>query len=136
MYFDNPSTSDRTLKALLAREDVQAVIVVLPINNQPAIIRQCIKAGKHVLSEKPIARDVKEALELIKWYEGYSSPNKPIWGVAENWRYLEAHVKAVEVLKDMRLAGGKMVTFRSDAYTYMSKKNEYYHTEWYIPDYY
>ncbi|KAF2103695.1 NAD(P)-binding protein [Rhizodiscina lignyota] len=130
VYFDNPPTSDRTLKTLLSRSDIQAVIVVLPINNQPAIVKQCIEAGKHVLSEKPIARDVKDALELTKWYEAYSSPQKPIWGVAENWRYYAPFLKAADLVKEMKQNGGKLVTFRLEVFGFMSESSEYYHTEW------
>lgn len=49
---------DDGLEELLKREDIQAVIIALPITKQPAIIEQCLKAGKHVLSEV----SVKEVL--------------------------------------------------------------------------
>ncbi len=129
-YYENPQEPSRTLSKLLAREDIQAVIVALPINNQPVVIRQCIEAGKHVLSEKPVARDVKDGLELVKWYEANRGPQKPIWGVAENWRYGAEHLKAVEVLKGLKEDGGKLVTFRLEAFVHMSQKSDYYHTEW------
>lgn len=54
---------------LLARSDIHAVIVVLPISQQPDVIIRALKAGKHVLSEKPVAKDVKSALKLIEIYE-------------------------------------------------------------------
>lgn len=57
------------LDELLARSDIQAVIVVLPLGQQPEIVIKALKAGKHVLSEKPVAKDVKTALQLIKTYE-------------------------------------------------------------------
>ncbi|KFG77813.1 NAD-binding Rossmann fold oxidoreductase family protein, partial [Metarhizium anisopliae] len=58
-----------TYADLLRREDVQAVIVALPIVSQPAYVRAALAAGKHVLAEKPIAADVATAQDLIAFHE-------------------------------------------------------------------
>ena len=50
--YSNEGSKEEGLDALLARADIQAVIVVLPINQQPEIILQALAAGKNVLSEK------------------------------------------------------------------------------------
>lgn len=42
---------DSGLEELLKREDIGGVIVALPISKQPEVVLQCLKAGKHVLSE-------------------------------------------------------------------------------------
>jgi predicted dehydrogenase len=133
-YYDSPSTSDQTLASLLKRDDIQAVIIALPINNQPDVIRQCLKAGKHVLSEKPIARDVKDALALVQEYEANHAAKGLIWGVAENWRYQAPYDKAAEIVKELKEKGGKLVTFRLQVYVFMSEKTDYYHTEWLVKD--
>ncbi|KAG8750380.1 hypothetical protein FRC14_000601 [Serendipita sp. 396] len=76
---------DADLNALLARRDIQAVIVVLPINSQPSIVIKSLDAGKHVISEKPIAPTVKEGITLIKTYESVYKPKGLVWRVAENF---------------------------------------------------
>jgi predicted dehydrogenase len=47
-----------------------------------------LAAGKHVLSEKPIAKDYATANQLISWY--HSNTDKPTvsWRVAENFRFI------------------------------------------------
>jgi predicted dehydrogenase len=40
----------KNLDALLARSDISAVIVVLPITLQPSIVEKALAAGKHVVS--------------------------------------------------------------------------------------
>ena len=41
------------LDAVLADKEVDAVMLVLPITAQPSLVIKALKAGKHVLSEKP-----------------------------------------------------------------------------------
>lgn len=127
VYFDSPAKEDQSLKQLLARRDVQAVIIALPILNQPPVIKQAIEAGKHVLSEKPIAKDLQEGLALVKWYEALHMDKKPLWAVAENFRYMQPWLKGAELLNRM---GGKLVTFKLGSYTLMSETSQYYHTAW------
>ena len=55
------SDDSQPLDALLARDDISAVIIALPITAQPAVITKALAAGKHVLAEKPIAKDVASA---------------------------------------------------------------------------
>ncbi|KAB5513371.1 hypothetical protein GE09DRAFT_632842 [Coniochaeta sp. 2T2.1] len=124
-YFDSPSSPGKSLDDLLARKDIEAVIVVLPINNQPEVIKKAIAAGKHVLSEKPVAKDVATAKDLIAWYRGLSNP--PIWAVAENFRYTESLVKAAEEVKRL---GGKVVTFHLKRYGFVRESDKYFNTEW------
>ena len=42
-------------RELLAMEDVEAVAIVLPIHLNRLVIADALKAGKHVIAEKPIA---------------------------------------------------------------------------------
>jgi predicted dehydrogenase len=124
-YYDAPATQGKSLDDLLARSDVHAVIVVLPILSQPEVIRKALTAGKHVLSEKPIAKDVKTARDLVDFYNGLAT--KPLWGVAENFRYMEPFVYARNALKEI---GGDVRTFSLKLHTITAEDNKYYHTEW------
>jgi len=70
---------------LLARVDITAVIVVLPITLQPSIVLKALAAGKHVLSEKPVAPDVEQGHNLISTYRQEYQPKGLIWRLAENY---------------------------------------------------
>ena len=110
---------------LLRREDIDAIIICLPILLQPELIKKALSAGKHVLSEKPIAKDVATAEALLAWYNK-SAPSR-IWAVAENLRILEPITYAVSKLKEI---GGELTTFRVDWFQLMDESNKFYHTEW------
>ena len=53
-------------RELLARADIEAVVVATPPDVQPQIARAAILAGKHVLVEKPAGRTAPELEELAQ----------------------------------------------------------------------
>ena len=52
-------------EGIVDRADVDAVLVLTPPNTHAEISNAAMKAGKHVLCEKPLSRTIKEAEELI-----------------------------------------------------------------------
>ena len=124
-YYDLPSTSGHSLDDLLAREDIDAVIIALPICVQPIVIKESIEAGKHVLSEKPIAKDIETAAHLIRWYK--HQKREKIWSVGENFRFFEPITFAVDQIKKL---GGELVTFSVDLHAFIDKNDEFYRTAW------
>lgn len=125
LYSDD-SGEGKGLDSLLAREDVTAVIIALPIKNQPEYIRKALVAGKHVLSEKPVAENVREAVELIDWYEKEILPRGTTWGVAENARFWAARIKAGEERSKL----GRALTFRARQQFLVNSGGKYYETDW------
>ena len=124
VYFATPSSSSNTLDALLAREDIHAVVIALPITSQPEYIKKALSAGKHVLSEKPIAKDVKEAKALLEWYEGLGE-NRPVWGIAENFRFWETVVFAGDKIREL---GGEVVSFGFEMFKDVPDEDKYFNT--------
>ncbi|TFY52528.1 hypothetical protein EVJ58_g9970, partial [Rhodofomes roseus] len=132
VYFD--AAPNGNLDALLVRPDIQAVIVVLPITTQPGIIRKALAAGKHVLSEKPVAPDVASGLELIKDYETDYKPKGLIWRVAENFETETSYQIAAKAIKDGKI--GKVSYYNARVVNYMDTSSKWYNTPWRtIPDY-
>jgi predicted dehydrogenase len=107
--YSEDSGAGKSLDDLLARSDIGAVIIALPIKNQPDYIRKSLLAGKHVLSEKPVAENVKDAVELIKWYRSEIVGKGVTWAVAENQRYLNSFNRAAEAIQTL----GRQLTFRT-----------------------
>jgi len=85
-------------------ELVDAVSIATPTETHRDIALEFINAGKHVLVEKPIASNVKEALELVKKAE----ENHVILMVGHVERYNPAVVKLREIIRNGLL--GKPVT--------------------------
>ncbi|KAJ5690598.1 hypothetical protein N7462_004990 [Penicillium macrosclerotiorum] len=125
LYSDD-SGSDKSFADLLARTDIGAVIIALPILVQPEFIKQALLAGKHVLSEKPIAKDVATAQDLLQWYRTNIDTTKFFWAVGENYRYLTKFLFAAEKVREM----GKIRHFRANVHSLVKPDNKYYLTAW------
>ena len=86
--------------ALLADGSFEAVDVVLPAPLLPATVLKALAAGKHVISEKPIATSVAQGQALIS--DSKTCADR-VWMVAENWRYEEAFQVAAEAVRSGRI---------------------------------
>ncbi|HBK59929.1 MAG TPA: hypothetical protein DDZ84_03945 [Firmicutes bacterium] len=53
-------------RRLLTRADIDAVSICLPDSQHFSATREAAMAGKHVLIEKPLSTDIREAAELVK----------------------------------------------------------------------
>ncbi|KAF3930742.1 hypothetical protein ABW19_dt0210189 [Dactylella cylindrospora] len=128
--YSDDSGEGKGIDDLLKRDDIDFVIVALPILLQPAFIKKALLAGKHVLSEKPVAKDLADANELIKWKKE-NAPG-PIWSVAENFRYMPTFEYAKQQLEGF----GRILTFHVEALQYVAPGGDYIETAWRkIPQY-
>ncbi|KAI4720307.1 NAD(P)-binding protein [Aureobasidium sp. EXF-10727] len=118
--------SDKSYANLLERSDIEAVVIALPILAQPDFIKKALSAGKHVLSEKPVAKDLATAHELIDWYHKNIDTKKTIWAVAENFRYLGRFQYGAEQVKEL----GDILGFRLRMHANVQPGAKYYETEW------
>lgn len=126
---DGPTSLD----ALLSRNDIAAVIIVLPITTQPSIILKALAAGKHVISEKPVAPDVQTGLKLIADYNNNYKPKGLIWRVAENFEAEPGIQAAAEAVRAGKI--GQVHSFKAAVINYMDKESKWYNTPWRtIPD--
>lgn len=95
---------------VLARPDIVGVLIALPISNQPSFVEAALRAGKHVLSEKPVGPDVEGARKLMAAYRDMArekGASAPTWSVAEQFRFLPKYVWAAEQARGL----GKVIGF-------------------------
>ncbi len=120
-----PAQAYDDLPAMLARTDIEAVDIVLPIMAIPPAVEAALAAGKHVISEKPLAPDVATGRRLLA-----ASARRPgqLWAIAENVRYAESHVKAAEMMAGGEI-GRPLLCFQSVQID-LSPSNRYYRTPW------
>src|SRR5487761_114393 len=66
---DNGCDFDTSYEDVLARKDVDAVILCTPHTTHPGMAIQAANAGKHLLIEKPLANSVAECKKMISSFE-------------------------------------------------------------------
>lgn len=123
---DGSPTLYTDLDALLRQHDVEAVDLILPIEVLPDAVEKSLKAGKHVISEKPITPDVATGRRLIQTYTREYADQ--VWMVAENWRYEDAFRRAGEIVSSGEI--GAVVVVQWTLLLPTLPGNKYYGTNW------
>ncbi|KAF2280655.1 NAD(P)-binding protein [Westerdykella ornata] len=118
----------KTFGDLLKRDDIVGVIIALPIPVQPSYIKQALSAGKHVLAEKPIAKDVATAQELLSWYNASvkKTTAAPTFAIAENFRFFESFDFAAQQVTTL----GRVLEFRTRVSNLVQPGGKYFETAW------
>jgi predicted dehydrogenase len=92
---------------LLEREDIDLVEICLPNNLHCEVAIAAAKAGKMIICEKPLARDGKEGLQMVKAIEKAGVPNL----VSYNYRRIPAVTLAKQLIDEGKL--GKIFHYRA-----------------------
>ena len=83
--------------ALLADSRIEAVLVAVPIIENAGIILDALRAGKHVLAEKPIAGTAEQAREVVR--AGAACGDR-ILEIGENFRYRADILEAARIVRE------------------------------------
>jgi len=94
-------------RKLVARKDIDAIDICVPNDLHAEIAIAAAKAGKMVLCEKPLARDAKEALPMVRAVERAGVPNT-VW---YNYRRIPAVTLIKQVVEEGKL--GKIFHYRA-----------------------
>ena len=85
----------KTLEELLTNQTVDAVYIAVPHNLLSPLTQQTLEAGKHALTEKPLAISLEEVDRLIK----LATERQLTLGVFYEMRYAAAHALAREFIR-------------------------------------
>lgn len=113
-------------RKLLAMNDVEAVDIVLPIHLNFQVTQDALKAGKHVILEKPIAANLSDARMMLSFPRKY----RRVMMVAENCRYQPLYLRAQQVLGDGLI--GRAYAAIWENYGMLTGSNPYAQTRWRI----
>lgn len=105
-------------KAMIRREDIQAVSLCVPSGMRAEIAEDCAKAGKHILAEKPLEVNSERIGRLIRAVDAAGVK----LGCIFQYRFAEGALAIRRALDDGRF--GKLVM--GDAYIKWYRSQEYY----------
>lgn len=113
-----------TPEQLIASPEVEAVLISVPIDAQPVLVKKALAAGKPVLSEKPMAPSVKEGRKLLSAVARHTAP----WLVAENFAFMPAIDRVKLWLERGQLGEPRLVEVFQ--LSFLDAKNPYFNTPW------
>ncbi|MBI4711758.1 MAG: Gfo/Idh/MocA family oxidoreductase [Planctomycetes bacterium] len=87
-------------QAVLRHPDVEAVIIATPVSTHFSLASEALRAGKHIMVEKPLAASVKEAEELQALTQKY--PKQTVM-VGHTFLYSPPVLKMKEILSSGEL---------------------------------
>lgn len=111
-------------RALLAREQPDAVSLALPTYLNPEVAEAALAAGCHVIAEKPIAASLADAAPMLGWSAAYGRQLM----IAENYRYMAHFNRAAEQIAAGAIGEPRLA--RWNVHAYLGPDNPYYHTPW------
>ncbi|KAK1287904.1 hypothetical protein QJS10_CPB19g01018 [Acorus calamus] len=129
-YFPNIKCKwgDNGLEEILQDYSIKGVAVVLAGQAQVDISLRCLRAGKHVLQEKPASASICQAETALSLYKSLCSSVAcpPIWAVAENYRFEPAFVEAKSLVNGI----GDMMNVQVIVEGSMNSSNPYFSSSW------
>ncbi len=96
-----------SVEALLADKEIDAVSVCVANNAHAEVSIAALRAGKHVLCEKPMAVTLEQCEEMV---QAANEAGKYLM-IGQNQRLAKAHVKAKELIQAGEI--GKILSFRT-----------------------
>ena len=97
----------KTYEELLADSEIEAVSICVANSAHAEITIAALKAGKHVLCEKPMATNLQDCEAMVE----VAKENGKYLMIDQNQRLAKAHVMAKQMLENGII--GKVVTFRT-----------------------
>ncbi|MFD1908878.1 Gfo/Idh/MocA family protein [Paenibacillus rhizoplanae] len=104
-----------TLEDMLSSAELDIVDIITAPDTHPELVGLAARAGKHIMCQKPFARSMEEAREMVETARAAGVRLM----VTENWRWLQP-IQAIRKLLDQG-AAGRLQTIR------------YIHTDYYSP---
>jgi predicted dehydrogenase len=111
-------------KKILEIPDIEAVDIILPIDLNYMSVIDSMKAGKHILVEKPLASKLEEAERLLAAEKNYNK----VTMVAENFRFRRAFAR-IRALIDSGMIGG-VYSVQWNSFDCQDRNKRYGNTKW------
>lgn len=110
--------SAQDVSAIADRSDIDAVDVCLPPHLHAAAVMDLVRAGKHVIVEKPLATTVLDAERVARAVEGSGCTVM----VAENWPFSSAARQVAALVDDGRLGELFMLRAHHESALYVKRE--------------
>jgi len=109
------------LDALLARDDLDALVIATPNHTHREVVERAARSGLHLLIEKPFATTVAHSLELEAILEGYGAT---AW-VGMEYRYSPPVARLIEEVRGGATGDVRMLAIREHRFPFLPKVGDW-----------
>ena len=109
---DFDADAESSTAAVLARRDVDAVVIATPHTTHRGLVRDAASAGKHILLEKPMGLNVTECSAMIEDCRAADGGRGIRLMVAHITRFLPATMVAKQLADDGAIGDLRMISVR------------------------
>jgi predicted dehydrogenase len=95
-YKNQDCASYHDYREMMARKDIDAVMLAVPDHWHLLVAREAARAGKHIYGEKPLARTIVEQQDIVKAVQ----ENHVIWQTGSWQRSVANFHKAAEIVRN------------------------------------
>lgn len=112
-----------TTEELLARDDIDMVVILTPVGSHYGLIKQALEAGKHVYTEKTITDDPAKAKELLALAdeEGLYLASAPDTFLGEAWQTAKGAIDdgLIGVIHSFAISGNRNNDFLTSIFAFL-----------------
>jgi predicted dehydrogenase len=88
-------------KELLARPDIELIVIALPLHMHAKVAIEAMEAGKHVLCEKLMARTVEECKQMVR----AADKHKKLLAIGHQRHYSYLYANALSIIQQKEILG-------------------------------
>ncbi|MGD9933574.1 MAG: Gfo/Idh/MocA family protein, partial [Dehalococcoidia bacterium] len=108
-------------RELLARDDLDAIVIATPNHTHIDVIRDAMATGKHILCEKPLCTTIDDARAVAGAVEHYSA----VFWVAMEYRYMPPVARLIETVHSGEIGPLKMLAIREHRFPFLPKVGDW-----------
>jgi len=110
---------------LLARKDVDVVIIATPNHTHIDVLRDALPTCKHVLCEKPLCTTVEDCLRVLDLHESIPASRRGLLWVGMEYRYMAPLQRIARELRDGTIGAMRMLSIREHRFPFLQKVGDW-----------
>ncbi|KAJ1633530.1 oxidoreductase domain protein [Pavlovales sp. CCMP2436] len=110
---------------VLARTDIDVLILATPNHTHIEVLRQAIPTGKHVLCEKPLCTSVEHCIEVLNLHEAQPPDRRGLLWVGMEYRYMAPLMRIAHELRSDTVGPLRMLSIREHRFPFLQKVGDW-----------
>jgi myo-inositol 2-dehydrogenase / D-chiro-inositol 1-dehydrogenase len=108
-------------RALLARDDIDVVVIATPNHTHAAVLADVLATGRHVLVEKPLCTTIEDARAVA----AAADAHKALFWVAMEYRYMPPVARLIQEVRRGTVGRLRMLAIREHRFPFLVKVGDW-----------